>query len=244
MARLIWEDRPYEIGVDRGVYYPPGGQGVAWNGLVSVEESSSESGDARYQDGVRLSSKRVNGSFGATIEAFTYPPSFDEHLGLYDGLISRRRQGTFDFSYRVATEKGYKIHLVYNATAAPSSKDYKHDDVSTFSWDITTKPIFIEDAAPSAHLVVDAGLAYSQTISDLEAVLYGSDEFDPRMPTVEEVLLIFEANALLKVYEIEPGLIEIDAPDLAMTMIDETTVEIDWPSVVRLDTDTYSIYSY
>jgi hypothetical protein len=248
MTRLTWGDisqRHYNAGVDRGVFYPPSGQGEAWNGLVSVEESPSESsGDARYLDGIKLGSKRSLSAFEATIEAFTYPFAFEEHLGLSGGLNSRRRQAVFNFTYRVMTDNGYKIHLVYNATASPSSKSYQFDSVDTFSWNITTKPIYIEDATPSAHLIVDAGLAYSSTVAQLEDVLYGSDESDARMPAPDEILAIFDANAILKVTDLGNDVIEIDGPDSAVTFIDATTVEVDWPSVVRLDTNTYSIYSY
>lgn len=247
MTRLTWGDisqRHYEIGVDRGVFYPPSGQGEAWNGLVSVEESPSESDDPRYIDGVKLRSKKSLGSFEAKIEAYTYPPALEDHLDTFGGLSSRRRQSVFNFTYRIMTDNGYKIHLVYNATARPSSMNYQFGTADAFSWDITTKPLRIEDATPSAHLIVDVGMAYSTTIAQLEDVLYGSDSSAPRMPMPDEVLAIFDANAILTVTDLGNGLIEIDGPDSAFTMIDATTIEIDWPSVARLDTHTYSIYSY
>lgn len=248
MTRLTWGDisqRHYSAGVDRGVFYPLSDQGEAWNGLVSVEESPSESsGDARYLDGIQLRSKKSLSAFEATIEAFTYPLAMEEHLGLSGGLNSRRRQSVFNFTYRVMTDNGYKIHLVYNATASPSSKSYQFDSVDTFSWNITTKPLFIEDVTPSAHLIIDSSLAYSSTVAQIEDVLYGSDNFDPRMPMPDEILAIFDANAILKVTELGNDVIEIDGPASAITMIDTTTVEVNWPSVARLDSETYSIYSY
>jgi hypothetical protein len=244
MTRLIWDKRPYQVGIDRGVYYTAEGVGEPWNGLTSVEESPSESGDARYLDGIKLRSKKSLGSFEATIEAFTYPLSFEEHLGLSGGLNSRRRQAVFNFTYRVMTDNGYKIHLVYNATANPTSRTYQFESADTFSWDITTKPLYVEDSTPSAHLIIDAGLAYSSTIAQIEDVLYGSDASDARMPMPDEILAIFDANAILTVTEIEEGLFEIDAPTDALQMIDATTYEIEWPSVARVDYDTYSIYSY
>lgn len=247
MTRLTWGDisqRHYEAGVDRGVYYPPNGQGEAWNGLVSVEESPSESSEARYLDGIRIKSKKILGAFEATIEAFTYPPSFDEHLGLSGGLISRRRQGVFDFSYRVMTDNGYKIHLVYNATANPTSKSYQFNDVSTFSWTVTTKPLYIADAAPSAHLIIDASDAYSTTLEQIENELYGSDSGDARMPRPDEILAIFDANAILKVTDNGDGTFTVDGPDSAISMLDSTTFQIDWPSAVYISGDTYTISSW
>ena len=48
MSRLTWADpgeRFFEIGVDRGVLYVGDDAGVAWNGLISVDESP-QGGDA------------------------------------------------------------------------------------------------------------------------------------------------------------------------------------------------------
>lgn len=247
MTRLSWGDtsqRRYETGVDRGVFYPKNTGGQAWNGLVSVEESPSESVTPRYLDGIKLRDRRSVGSFEATVEAYTFPQAFEDYLGLYQGFTSRKRQSIFDFSYRVMTDDGYKIHLVYNATANPSSKSYKFDSVDTFSWVFTTKPMYIEDATPSAHLIVDAGSAYSTTIAQLENVLYGSDSDDARMPSPEEVVAIFDANSILKVTDLGNGVIEVDGPDSAVVMINSTTVEIDWPSVTRVDHEHWTIYSY
>ena len=45
MAQLVWdkaEDRIFELGVDRGVFFPKDGDdylpGVVWNGLINVIE--------------------------------------------------------------------------------------------------------------------------------------------------------------------------------------------------------------
>lgn len=247
MTRLTWGDisqRHYEAGVDRGVFYSPSGQGEAWNGLVSVEESPSESGEPRYLDGIRLHNKKSEGAFAATIEAFTYPLGFEDHLGLSGGLSSRKRQPLFNFSYRVMSDTGYKIHLVYNATANPSSKSYQFDDVGTFSWDITTLPRAIRGSAPTAHLIVDAGTAYSQTIAAFEDVLYGSDAADPRMPLPEEVLDIFDANSILKITDNGDGTWTAEGPDDVVSMIDATTFQINWPSVEYIDADTYIVRSW
>lgn len=243
MTRLTWGERPYEVGVDRGVCYTPGGIGESWNGLTNVEESPSESSETRYQDGIKLPNRKTSESFSATIEAFTYPPSFEERLGLSGGLISRRRQGFFDFSYRIMTESGYKIHLVYNALATPTSYSYQQNDASPFSWDVTTRPRYMPSALPSAHIVVDSSLAYETVITQLEDILYGNDAFEPRMPTPEEVYAIFEENSILRVIDLGAGVFRITGPDDAVITLDANTSRVTWPSVIQLDTDTYSISS-
>ena len=82
MAKLVWDqigERFYETGVDHGVLYPQDNlgaytNGVAWNGLTSVSESPSgaEPTDL-YADNIKYLSIRSAETFGATVEAYTYP---------------------------------------------------------------------------------------------------------------------------------------------------------------------------
>jgi hypothetical protein len=57
MPRLKWGavgERVFEAGVDRGVLYVDGADGVAWNGLISVSESPSGGELAEYYiDGIK-----------------------------------------------------------------------------------------------------------------------------------------------------------------------------------------------
>ena len=88
---ISWDgagERLYETGVDRGVVFPYAStaqhdtnyfDGVAWNGLTTVTQSPSgaEANDI-YADNMKYLSLRSAEQFGATIEAYTYPPEFAE----------------------------------------------------------------------------------------------------------------------------------------------------------------------
>lgn len=82
MARLGWGipgSRVYETGVDRGVLYVGEQAGVPWVGLSSVDESpTGGSAKAYYIDGVKYLNVASAEEFEATINAFTYPPEFDQ----------------------------------------------------------------------------------------------------------------------------------------------------------------------
>ena len=112
MTALVWDkigEHIYETGVDRGVLYPQTNgkypNGVAWNGLTGVTESPSGA-DATdmYADNQKYLSLRAAETFGATIEAYTYPDEFAECDGsaaLADGVkIGQQTRKTFGFSYR------------------------------------------------------------------------------------------------------------------------------------------------
>lgn len=206
MAKLVWDqvgEKTYETGTKQGVLYPQAADGtypngVAWNGLTSVSESP-DGGDANdiYADDVKYLSLRGVENFGGTIEAYTYPDEWgdiDGSASLMAGVvIGQQPRKTFGFSY-VSTlgndteldNHGYKIHLIYGASASPSEKSYETINDSPepiqFSWEFTTIPVPVIGHKPTALLTIDstkfpagAGGAKNEHLQDLEDVLYGAN---------------------------------------------------------------------
>lgn len=256
MTKLVWgepDKRLYEIGIDRGVFYPLEGIGVPWNGLVAVSEAPSD-GDLSevYTDGSRIVQNRKRESFAADLSAFMYPVEFEEYDGTVGNNTNQARK-SFDLTYRTLTgnaldpKGGYKIHLVYNALATPSTKEFNTlgSDVSvqTFSWNLTTIPELIPGGGYSAHLVIDTSLAHPWVIEELEDLIYGSSVNDPEMPSISKVLDMFENGSILKITDNGDGTWSADGPDEAISMLSETLFEITWPSAVYIDTASYNISS-
>lgn len=217
MAKLTWDDtgkRLYETGVDRGVLYTLGASsntydsGVAWNGLTGVTESPSgaEATDL-YADNIKYLSMRSAETFGATIEAYTYPDEFAECDGsaeLATGVvIGQQTRKTFGLCYRTVlgndvnlNDHGYKLHLIYGCTASPSEKGYAtindSPEAITFSWEITTTPVNVTGFKPTACITIDSTKADPECLAALEDALYGSDTGGsggtaPRLPLPDEV---------------------------------------------------------
>lgn len=218
MAKLVWDDtgkRTYETGVDHGVLYPINTEsnkydnGVAWNGLTAVTESPSgaEATDL-YADNIKYLSMRSAETFGATIEAYTYPDEWvacDGSAELVDGVvIGQQSRKTFGLCYRTVigndvsgNDYGYKLHLIYGCTASPSEKGYStindSPEAITFSWEVTTTPVNVTDFKPTACVIIDSTKADATCLAALEAILYGSDEggdgsgVAPRLPLPDEV---------------------------------------------------------
>lgn len=237
--RLTWDgEHITEQGVDRAVFYPNSGPGVAWNGFTALKETPAESTNrVRYIEGIKTLSSQTPGRFAGTIEAFTYPDAF------YDDVLTQRRPRSFGLSYRTGIGDDNRIHLVYNVVISSSGNSYQQQDPNKFSWPFTTTPIAIPFARPSAHLILDSSVAYSWTVSDLEEILYGSEAEAPRLPTPQELWDLVEANSLLIVTDHGDGTFSITGPDDAIAMLSATTFEVTWPSVVILDPDTYQISS-
>lgn len=235
MSRLTWDDRNYDLGADRGVVYLHNGEVEVWNGLTAVTEKPSDIRTrVRYRDGVRSLNQRAEDSYSATVECYTYP----------DAILGART--AFDMSYRVRTGKGYEIHLVYNAIARSTGAAYKQqDDLTPFTIDILTKPrVMPLLRSPSAHVIVDASKAYPPAVAAVETILYGDDHDEPRFPNPEDLVPIFDVNALFKVVDNGDGTATLTAPDDVFEWLSATEADVDWPYVNRVSEDTLRIRSF
>ena len=216
MAPLTWDqvgERTFETGVDHGVLYLPNAQGayedgVAWNGLTTVTESpSGAEASPQYADNIKYLNLISAEQFGATIEAFTYPDEFAECDGTAvpePGVtLGQQNRKIFGLCYRTrigndldGTDHGYKLHLVYGAQAAPSEKAYgtinDSPEAISFSWDVTTSPVPVQDPyKPTALLTVDSTKVDATDLTALEAILYGDESTDARLPLPDEVIALF-----------------------------------------------------
>ena len=213
MAKLVWDqtgERLYETGTRNGVLFVKEDTGayrtgVAWNGLTGVSESPSGAEETKlYADDIKYLSLRSAEEFSATIEAYTYPDEWAECDGsaeLTDGLyVGQQVRRGFSFSYRTilgndaaGDNYGYKLHIIYNAMAAPSQKSYStindSPDAISFSWEINTTPVsFGSNLRPSSTLVIDSTKLNPTILKSIEDKLYGTDNSEPTLPTPEWIL--------------------------------------------------------
>lgn len=216
MAKLEWDkagERFYETGVDRGVLYPQSDdgngydKGVAWNGLTAVTESpSGAEATPQYADNTKYLNLISAEEFGATIEAYTYPEEFGKCDGtaeLEPGVvIGQQNRKPFALSYRTLkgndtqnTDHGYKIHIIYGATAAPSEKAFAtvndSPEAITFSWELTTNPVAVTGHKPTACITIDSTKVDAAALKRLEDKLYGTASEEPTVPTPDEVKAFF-----------------------------------------------------
>ena len=212
--KLIWDktgERLYETGVNKGVLYPIAADGtypagVAWNGLTAVTESpSGAEATPLYADNIKYLNLMSAEEFGATIEAYTYPDEFAACNGeaeLVAGIgIGQQTRKTFGMSYQTrvgndvdGTDHGYKIHIIYGALASPSEKSYAtindSPEAITFSWEVTTTPVEATGFKPTATLVIDSTKVDAEKMTAIEAILYGSETEEARLPLPDEIVTI------------------------------------------------------
>ena len=219
MSKIVWDEigeRFFETGVKMGVLYPQDStgkypKGVAWNGLTAVNESPSGA-DATdlYADDDVYATLRAKEKFGATIEAYTYPDEFaacDGSAELAQGItIGQQARKAFGLCYRTAVgndvdgaDHGYKLHLVYGATASPAQKAYstinESPEAMTLSWEFTTTPVKVTGHKPTALLVIDSRNVDPGVMTKIEKVLYGDDAKEASLPSPDEILALINTGS-------------------------------------------------
>lgn len=209
---LEWDktgERFYESGVSKGVLYVLSDEGkydngVAWNGLTNVTETPSGAEEnAIYADNIKYASLRSAEEIGGTIEAYTYPDEWNQCDGngkLVKGVhVAQQERKTFGLCYRTEigndtsteSDDGYKLHLVYGATASPSERSYDtqndNPDAVQFSWEYTTNPVNVAGFKPTSLITIDSRTADKVKLTALETILYGSSTAAARLPLPDEV---------------------------------------------------------
>ena len=219
MAKLIFDktgERFFETGVNKGVLYVQDTngaypQGVAWNGLTAVTESpSGAEATPLYADNIKYLNLMSTEEFGATVEAYTYPDAFaacNGEMSVAEGVsVGQQTRKAFGMSYQTkigndveGTELGYKIHIIYNALAAPSEKAYAtindSPEAITFSWELSTTPVEVSGGKPTATLVIDSTKVSAEALAAVEAALYGTESEEAHLPLPDEIVALVNGAA-------------------------------------------------
>lgn len=205
----------YETGVNHAVLYPYDttqsgyGAGVAWNGITGITESpSGAEASPLYADNIKYLNLRSTEEFGATVTAYTYPDEFavlDGSAEIAAGVkIGQQTRGTFALAYRTelgndtqGNDYGYKLHLIYGATASPSEKSYStindSPEAIEFSWELNTTPVSVVGFKPTSTVTIDSTKTDETKLKAFEQILYGTAAVGttaavaPRIPLPDEV---------------------------------------------------------
>lgn len=214
MPRLVWNrlgDRSYEIGVDHGVLYVPDEnnvfKGVVWNGLTRVSKDSTRETEATYFDGTKIHNYIKQTEFKGSLDAITYPREFESLEGSQElkcGVtVGEQPPGLFGLVYRSlvsnasGTRSGYKLHILYNLQATPDAKDYgtmnDSPELMEFSWTLESIPEPVPNHRPTAEITLDSRRVDPLLMIQLETILFGDDENDAYLPTMQALVSFIDA---------------------------------------------------
>lgn len=212
--KLVWDnvgERFYETGVKNCALYLQSTngsypKGVAWNGISAINESPSGAESSPiYADDTKYLNLISNEELSASIEAYTYPDEFAECDGsaeIATGItIGQQPRKAFGLAYKttlgndiVGNEYGYKLHLLYGCKAAPSEKAYStindSPEAITFSWEISTTPVNVKGFKPTSNLTIDSSKVDPEKLAALEAILFGSESAEARLPLPDEIITL------------------------------------------------------
>lgn len=241
MARLTWDanaDRLYETGVDHVALFLMKSDGTydigkAWNGITGITESP-DGADANdiYADNIKYLSLISAENWKGTIKGYTYPNEFNLCQGEYefnnggsgDSLVDgvffgqqpRRR---FALAWRTIVGNaaegdayGYKLHIAYGLSAAPSEKDHStvndSPEATEYSWEINSIPeVPTEEIdggvpGPVSHVVIESR-GNESVYNAIEDLVFGVtedaqaeiDDADPTLPNIDGLITAIKAAA-------------------------------------------------
>lgn len=214
MAKLTWDnvgERLYETGTSKGALFVQDeqgnyGEGVAWNGLVSVKQNNDGAEETPlYADNTKYLSLMSAENHKGSIDAYTYPEEFEEcdgsavvNPGVFVGQQNRTPFGlvycTVVGNDTQGNAYGEKMHFVYNARVSPSERAYEtineNPEAITFSWEYSTTPVDLSELGldPSAGVTVSKTEVGTDIYKQLQDVVYGTEEEEPRLPSLKEVI--------------------------------------------------------
>ncbi len=205
-------ERFYETGVDKVALYPISAQntydkGYAWNGVTAINETPDGGEPTKlYADNIQYLTMYSVETLGGTITAYQSPEEFDECDGsaeIATGVkVGQQTRKTFGLAYRTmigndtqGTEHGYVLHLLYGCMASPSDKEYStindSPEAADLSWEFTTTPVPVKGKKPTALVLIDSTKVDSAKLAAFEAILYGDDTTDGRLPLPDEIVTLF-----------------------------------------------------
>ena len=218
MSKLVWDqtgEKLYETGIEQvALYHQVDGEypkGVAWNGVTALNLSPSGAEPTNlYANNKKYLTLMSLEELGYTIEAYTYPTEWAEcdgsaavTKGVYLGQQPRKVFGlvgkTLIGNDEVGTKYGYKLHLLYGSRASVSEKSNAtisdSPEAQTMSWECTTTPVTVPGFEPSSYICINSTEVDAEKLKALEAILYGSEDAEPRLPLPEEVFTTLGVTA-------------------------------------------------
>ena len=66
----------------------------------------------------------------------------------------------------------------------------------TLSWEVSTTPVTVDGFKPTATVVIDSTKADPTKLAALEAILFGSEEKEARLPLPDEIVSIIGTTSV------------------------------------------------
>src|SRR5690606_7361200 len=108
--------------------------------------------------------------------------------------------------------------------------------LSVLEWELSTTPVPIPGYSSTSHLMINSLTTHPDVLATIEDELYGTEGTIPRLPSVTEILSLFDSHAIFTVVDNGDHSYTISGPDDAIFLMDEEERAwmIDYISVEQL----------
>lgn len=222
MAKLTWDapdERIYEIGVDRGVFYRPFekgySRGVAWSGLIAIDDDTSGSeAHPLYHGDTKVGGAYTYEELSGKIRCLMYPDEFEPYLGVVEinrGIFARQQsRKMFGFCYRSligngtdGLDRGYKLHLLYNLHVSDFGRSYSTINNSidlgdveisfdSYAYEFSGFNLYYD---PVSEVVIDSRFISAEALQAVEEILYG-ESGEARLPSPDELSMFYKGSVV------------------------------------------------
>lgn len=199
--KAVWDqigERLYETGVAEGMLYLEENglypKGVPWNGLTSIEENPSGGEPTKIyaNNGAYLTMLSLE-EYKATVKAYMYPDEFsrcDGSMSIIPGVtVGQQTREPFGLAYKTlvgndteGNKHGYKIHILYNSQASPSSRTHEtvnnDPNAEELSWELNSTPVSVsglDEATSTSIIEIDSTKVGAAALKKIEDIIYGTD---------------------------------------------------------------------
>jgi len=183
---------------------------------------------------------------------------------VFDGIVqdqtgvflTSQRHERFSLCYRTMIGNdlndfslGYKIHLVYNLTAKPSTTSrttLAMDDLEAleFEWSVTSIPEDVAGYHPTSHFIIDSRRIDPWLLADIEDILYGDEDSDPSLPPLQGFISYIRKWNRLIITDNGDGTWTAESQDdSVIVMTSPTQFLITADTILYHDPETYDIWS-
>lgn len=227
------------MGIDRGFLYNEDGTGMPWNALVDVEETEDDFRIEKYfVDGRLVGYRHIAGNYSAKVTSL--------HNPFKNETFRNRRWGfTYRENYTQGAKEMYRLHLIHGVSIFQNSSTVQTvnatPNASTFSFEMHALDVPLSENIRGSHLILDTSDIYPWIMRDVEAILYGWEQ-NPRIPSIDEMYEIF-AQMNFVIIDHGDGTWSAVGHESMIQMLDPLTFEINSPTAVYLDEDTYEVES-
>lgn len=218
MSKMKWDqtgERLYETGIEQVALFPQTNgaytKGVPWNGITALNLSPSGAEPTPlYANNRKYLTLMSVEELGGTIEAYMYPDEWAECdgsvaivPGVFLGQQTRKPFGLVGKSLvgndTELNKHGYKLHIIYGGLASPSEQAHStvndSPEVDPMSWEFSTTPVEVEGHEPTSYICIDSTKVNVEKLAALEAIIYGSDDVEPRLPLPDEIATLMKDDS-------------------------------------------------